>query len=378
MIAQTPPMGWNSWNTFGSDIDEALIRETADAMGSLGYRDAGYEYVVIDDCWALRERDKDGYLVADPAKFPHGMKALADYVHSKGLKFGMYSCAGLMTCAGYPSSYGYEYRDAETFASFGVDYLKYDFCFFPESGNGRQAYRTMAMALRATGREILFSACNWGREEPWRWMRSAGAHMYRSTGDIHDTYASFTEIVKSQADNFCMSAPGCYNDIDMLTVGMYGKGLVGREGCNDAEYRSQFSLWCLFGAPLMMGGDIRSLSEESRILLQCPGLLAIHRDEECRPPYQIGTNSSFWYPGAVYAKLLSGGDLVIAAYNQSDKDTVPLTIPFAELGIPNNIGRGLDLTNVLTGEHIGVVRDYYRANVQKHDCLILRATPTRL
>lgn len=160
MLAVKPPMGWNSWNTFGSNISEQLIMEMADTIVEKGYREAGYEYVIIDDCWALKER-VDGRLVADPALFPHGMKYLADYVHSKGLKFGMYSCAGFLTCAGYPSSYGHEFEDARQFAEWGVDYLKYDFCNFPASGNAKNAYLTMSMALRCSGREILFDACNW-------------------------------------------------------------------------------------------------------------------------------------------------------------------------------------------------------------------------
>ena len=227
MLASRPPLGWNSWNTFGEHISDQLIREMADFMVDRGYRDAGYEYLVIDDCWSLRDRDESGRLVPDPEKFPYGMKPVADYVHSKGLKFGMYSCAGVMTCAGYPSSYDHEYTDAETFASWGVDFLKYDFCNFPETGDCRTRYQTMSMALKSTGREILFSACNWGREDPWKWMRSVGAHMYRSTGDIMDNYRSFTDIFKSQLNNLSMSAPGSFNDMDMLTVGMNGKGNVG-------------------------------------------------------------------------------------------------------------------------------------------------------
>ena len=254
MLASRPPLGWNSWNTFGEHISDQLIREMADFMVDRGYRDAGYEYLVIDDCWSLRDRDESGRLVPDPEKFPYGMKSVADYVHSKGLKFGMYSCAGVMTCAGYPSSYDHEYTDAETFASWGVDFLKYDFCNFPETGDCRTRYQTMSMALKSTGREVLFSACNWGREDPWKWMRSVGAHMYRSTGDIMDNYRSFTDIFKSQLNNLSMSAPGSFNDMDMLTVGMNGKGNVGfGRVCTYEEYRMQFSLWCLCGVPLMMG-----------------------------------------------------------------------------------------------------------------------------
>lgn len=222
MIASRPPMGWNSWNTFGSNINEQLIMETADRMVSDGYLEKGYTYVIIDDCWSLKER-VDGKLVADPALFPHGMKALADYIHSKGLKFGMYSCAGTKTCAGYPSSYGHEFDDAKQFAEWGVDYLKYDFCNFPASGDAKNAYLTMAVALRSTGRDILFAACNWGSYDPSGWMRSHGAHSYRSTGDIFDVPKSYKDIFRSQVENIEGNAPGCWNDMDMLIVGMHGK-----------------------------------------------------------------------------------------------------------------------------------------------------------
>ncbi|MFR2465243.1 MAG: glycoside hydrolase family 27 protein, partial [Clostridia bacterium] len=183
MYVARPPMGWNSWNTFGENIDESLIRETADAMVDTGLRDAGYTYLVIDDCWSQKERGPQGDLRADERKFPNGMKAVADYVHSKGLKFGMYSCDGVLTCAGYPGSYGHEFQDARTFAEWGVDFLKYDNCYKTKSMNGELLYRRMSMALKASGRDILFSACNWGSEQSWNWMRSAGADMYRSSGD---------------------------------------------------------------------------------------------------------------------------------------------------------------------------------------------------
>ena len=220
MIAAKPPMGWNSWNTFGKNIHENLIFEIADAMVEKGYRDAGYEYVVIDDCWSLKERDPSGNLVPDPEKFPNGMKAVADYVHSKGLKFGMYSCAGILTCAGYPSSYDHEFADARQFAQWGVDYLKYDYCNFPKNADCVNRYQTMSMALKATGRDILFAACNWGTGQSWNWMRSIGAHTYRSTGDIFDNFRSFMGIFQSQLEHLSQSGPYCFNDLDMLTVGM--------------------------------------------------------------------------------------------------------------------------------------------------------------
>ncbi len=369
MLANRPPMGWNSWNTFGENIDEKLIIETVDMMVEKGYKDLGYEYVIIDDCWALRERGKDGRLVPDPEKFPHGMKYIADYIHSKGLKFGMYSCAGIMTCAKYPSSYGHEYTDAKTFAEWEVDYLKYDFCNFPISGNGKNAYLTMSMALRSCGRDILFAACNWGTDEPWKWMRSVGAHIYRSTGDINDTFVSFRDIIYSQENNFSMSAPGCYNDIDMLTVGMYGKGLVGFEDnvCTDDEYLMQFSLWCLYGAPLIMGGDIRKIDGFCKDLLQNKELIEIDQDPECRPPIIVHN----WQDVRGLFKILSNNEYVLAFYNYTKNNNI-FTIPFTDLGIPYNSGMGLDLHDVVTGEKIGFVKDFYNTDLKSHTCKILR------
>lgn len=371
MLAKKPPMGWNSWNTFGPNISEQLILETADAMVDLGYREAGYEYLVIDDCWSLMERDQDGSLVADPAKFPHGMKYVADYVHQKGLKFGMYSCAGLRTCAGYPASFDHEYTDARTFADWGVDFLKYDFCNFPSTGDCKARYLRMSMALKATGRDILFSACNWGMHQPWKWMSSIGAHMYRSTGDICDNYKSFKDIALSQIENLSMSGYGCFNDPDMLIVGMYGKGNVGFGGCSDLEYRTHFALWCLFGVPLMMGGDIRNLSEESRNLLLNRELIALNQDEECRPPYLVNSPDDRLF----FIRHLSNQEFVLAYFNLSDKDSAEnftCNGAFDEIGIPYESGYGLELTDLFTGENLGVKRDYFVPAVEAHGCRLYR------
>lgn len=371
MIAQTPPMGWNTWNTFANDINDELIRQTADAMVELGYRDAGYEYVVIDDCWSLKERDyTTGRLVPDPQKFPRGMSDLADYIHSKGLKFGMYSCAGVRTCAGYPSSFDHEYEDARTFAEWGVDLLKYDFCNFPNYANNKNRYLTMSMALRSTSREIVFSGCNWGRGDPWNWMRSIGAHMYRSTHDINDSYASMADILTSQLPNLNANAAGCFNDLDMLTVGMHGKGHVGLENCTtDDEYVTEFVFWCLAGSPLMMGGDIRSLDERSRKLLQNRELIRINQDAECRPAYQAnGTTKDF----PILIRMLSGGEFALAFFNLKDADR-QLEIAFPDIGVPYSSGVGIDLTDILTGAHIGIRRDDMRLVVPAHGTRIFRA-----
>ncbi len=388
----TPPMGWNSWNTFGSNISDELIRETARTMREKGYLDAGYEYIVIDDCWSLRERDENGRLVPDPAKFPHGMKALADYVHSLGFKFGMYSCAGVQTCAGYPSSFDHEFVDARTFAEWGVDYLKYDFCNFPASADGKNRYATMSMALKASGRDILFAACNWGTDEPWKWMKSLGVHMYRSTGDIQDNFQSFSRIARSQLDNFCMSGPACYNDIDMLTVGMYGKGNVALgQACTDRDYETQFALWCMLGAPLMLGGDVRNMTDFSEKLVLNPGLLRINQDAECRPPqivYQgraLNTeydpeDGSWWheYPdaGLTLFKHLSGGEFAIGYFNFSPKRS-NMPFIFADAGLPYQSGAALHLTDAVTGEDLGTHRDYFHQQLESHGCRVLLARLVR-
>lgn len=381
-LAQLPTMGWNSWNTFGWQINEQLIFEMADLMASQGYREAGYEYLVIDDCWSLRERGKDGRIVPDPEKFPHGMKEVADYVHSKGLKFGMYSCAGVRTCAGYPGSYDHEFVDAQTFADWGVDFLKYDFCNFPQSGNCKARYLTMSMALKATGREILFSACNWGMEEPGEWMRAIGAHMYRSTGDIMDNFVSFTDIVKSQLKKLCMSGNHCFNDMDMLTVGMEGKGNVGLgKVCSYEEYRLQFVLWCLCGVPLMMGADLRTLAPEYRALMLNPALLRINQDAECRPPYIVRRDSvcipnpddaqAPWAHPAdtafVLLRHLTDNEFALFYANLSDADA-EVHCEMADMGLPVTGGVALDMTDVFSGEHLGPQKDSFNPHIKAHDC----------
>lgn len=369
MLALKAPMGWNSWNTFGKDINEQLIMEMADVIVEKGYKDAGYEYVIIDDCWSLKER-VDGKLVPDPALFPHGMKYLSDYVHSKGLKFGMYSCAGFMTCAGYPSSYGHEFEDAKQFAQWGVDYLKYDFCNFPSSGNGKNAYLTMAMALRASGREILLAACNWGVENPSGWMRSRGAHSYRSTGDIFDVPKSYKDIFKSQVQNIENNAPGCYNDMDMLIVGMRGKGNVGLDGCSDVQYLQHFAMWAFLGSPLIIGCDLRSLDQANEKTLLCKGLIEINQDEEYRPAFLLGHNGEKTY---TLGKIMSGNRVALGFFNldAANEWENTMSISFDDLGIHSESGVALKLTDAVTGENLGIYRDGYRCNVALDACKIL-------
>ena len=370
MLAQRPPMGWNSWNTFGSDINETLIKEVADAMVSTGLKDAGYEYVVIDDCWAKRKRNADGLMEADPAKFPSGMKALADYIHSKGLKFGMYSCAGTQTCAGYPGSFDHEFEDAKMFADWDVDFLKYDFCYKPRLAAGPILYNRMGMALKASGREILFSACNWGSDDVGKWIRSTGAHMYRSTGDISDSFGSFKNIAMSQINLLSHSGPGCYNDIDMLICGMYSKGNVGYSGgCNDIEYRTHFALWSLFASPLMIGCDVRSMNDETLAILKNAALIAINQDEEARPPFLFSGNPDS--NRVIMFRHMSNNEYITAFFNFDDNDGYVYG-EFYDIGLTVASGYALEFTDIFTGETVGTFTENYGTHIKSHDCKIYR------
>lgn len=390
MLAVKPPLGWNTWNTFGANINENLILEMAEHMVSEGYLAAGYDYIVIDDCWSLKYRDKDGRLIPDPEKFPHGIRCLADQIHEMGLKLGIYSCSGARTCAGYPSSYDHEFVDAETFAEWGIDFLKYDFCNFPATGDCINRYHMMSMALKSTGRDILFSACNWGSHEPWKWMSSIGAHMYRSTGDIMDNFTSFTNIFKSQIGNLCMSGVSCFNDMDMLTVGMGGKGNVGfGDVCTYEEYRMQFSMWCLAGVPLMLGADLRGLSEEYRALLTNRYLLDIDQDEECRPPYLVRKGSVFVsntdpQPGEfpwkeipdtsyVFLRHLKDRQFALAFINLANQEA-EIHCEFADLGLPPASGTGLRLHDVFKDEDGGLITDSFNPRVKGHDMQLYLCT----
>ncbi len=369
MLAYKPPMGWNSWNTFASNINEKLIMEMADVIAEGGYKDAGYKYVIIDDCWSLRERDENGKLVADPKLFPHGLKYLSDYIHSKGLLFGMYSCAGFATCAGYPSSYGHEYEDAKQFAEWGVDYLKYDFCNFPATGNCKNAYLTMSQALRSCGREIMFAACNWGVENPSQWMRSRGAHTYRSTGDIFDSPKSFKDIFESQVRNIENNAPGCYNDMDMLITGMHGSGNVGVSGCSNDEYLEHFAMWAFMSSPLIIGADLRNIDEENKKILLNKNLIAINQDEDARPAFCLDGGKAHTYR---FLKLLSGNRIALGLFNIGEynehKDWV--NVCFDDLGVHSAAHKAIKFKNAITDEEVGTFRDGHIFFVQNGTCQV--------
>ena len=372
MLAQTPPMGWNSWNTFGNEISDRLIRETAEAMADLGFRDAGYRYVVIDDCWSEKRRDAEGRLRPDPQKFPDGIRPLADFVHAKSLKFGMYSCCGTRTCADYPGSYEHEFTDAETFAGWGVDFLKYDYCFKPKHIDGHLLYKRMAMALRSCGREILFSACSWGADGAASFMRSAGAHMWRSTGDIFDNWESVKGIVRRQTDLTPYGGTGCWNDMDMLVVGMRGKGNVGMGGCTDEEYRTHFSIWCMLDSPLMIGCDIRSLDGAAKEILTNRELIAVNQDPEGRQPWFAVDDDE----ALVCVKPLSGGSYALGFFNLSD-GRKNLSLNLWDIGLPAECGRALRLRDLWRHEEIGVKKEIVSVPLEAHACAVYRAEIVR-
>ncbi|MBQ7213491.1 MAG: glycoside hydrolase family 27 protein [Bacteroidales bacterium] len=274
-VAETPQMGWNSWNKFASRLNEQLVRETADAMVSEGLLDAGYVYLNMDDCWH-GPRDADGFITCDATKFPSGIKAVADYVHSKGLKFGIYSDAGRKTCAGFPGSFGHEYQDAIQYARWGVDYLKYDWCS-SEDINPRGAYALMRDALREAGRPIFFSMCEWGSNEPWLWAAEVG-HSWRTTGDIAAVFDARTRrswensvmtIVERNVGLRKYAGPGHWNDPDMLEVG---------NGMTVNEDRAHFTLWCMMASPLILGNDICNMTQETRDIILNKDVIAIDQD----------------------------------------------------------------------------------------------------
>ena len=368
-----PPMGWNSWNTFTDKISEDLIKETVDAMKEQGFLEAGYEYVVMDDCWSLKERDSEDRLVADPEKFPNGIKALADYVHDKGFKFGMYSCCGTRTCADYPGSFEHEYEDARQFAQWGVDYLKYDNCFKPQFQDCRTLYRRMGLALANSGRDIVFSACQWGTESVHEWISSTGAHLFRSTQDITDCWNSIKDIALSQMDKMAFSGPFCHNDMDMLVVGLHGNGgneYISAGGCTDEEYQTHFSLWAMMNSPLMIGCDVRNLTEETKKILLNKDLIAINQDTECRAPFRVNclSNSPDVF---ILVKFLSNGDVAVGMFNMGDVPAMAV-VDFWDLGLTVSSGMAMEFYYCIDNENLGKKRERFSVKVPAHGSKVYR------
>jgi len=361
-LASTPPMGWNSWNRFACDVSERLIRETADAIAASGMREAGYRYVVIDDCWQVG-RDSTGSIVADPERFPSGMKALADYVHAKGLQFGLYSDAGMQTCEGRPGSRGHEFQDARTYAAWGVDYLKYDWCHHGTQ-NAEASYRLMREALDATGRPIVLSICEWGTNRPWLWARGIG-HLWRTTGDIKDCWVcerglSWTTILDRQVGLESYAGPGGWNDPDMLEVG--------NGGMTGDEYRAHFSMWAILAAPLMAGNDIRTMPIEIRDILTNAEVVAVDQDPLGRQGRKVRDDGDV----EVWAKELADGSRAVALLNR-DSTAADVTVAWPEIGYPAGVQAAI--RDLWLHRDVGLMRGSYAATVPGHGVVMVRVTP---
>ena len=366
-LALTPPMGWNSWNHFACDIDEGKIRAQADAMVANGMKAAGYEYVVIDDCWQTR-RDAHGDIVADAARFPSGIKALADYVHGRGLKFGIYSDAGDGTCQNRPGSRGHEYQDAAQYARWGVDYLKYDWCN-TENLSAQAAYETMADALRATGRPILFSMCEWGLHQPWKWGEKAGGNIWRTTGDIFDAFEGVSPdhhslgmmtIADQMAPLADYAGPGHWNDPDMLEVG--------NGGMTEVEYRTHFALWAMLAAPLVAGNDLASMSPRTLAILTARDIIAIDQDPLGKQGRRLVKR-----PGEeVWVKPLSGGATAVLVLNRSG-ETRKVSAALADLGL--SADTAYQARDAWTRKPLAPVKGALAADLAAHASVIWVLTP---
>lgn len=338
-LTPKPPMGWMTWNLFQGNINEQLIRETADAMVEGGFRDAGYEYIFIDDLWQ-GGRDRQNNIIPDPEKFPNGMKALADYVHSNGLKLGIYSDAAQLTCGGWTASLGFEEQDARTFASWGIDYLKYDYCNAPEdSATARHRYRTMANALQNSGRDIVLGICEWGQRQCEEWCEEVGGQLWRTSYDVRDMWKDIVkeggmgiiDIVNVTAPLAKYVRPGQWPDMDMLVVGLNGTGGpssdLGGVGCTQTEYQTQMSMWCMMASPLAMTNDLRKVSEEDRRILLNPEIIAINQDVLGKAAERKVMNDNY----QIFVRPLADGSHAVALLNTSEKP-LTLTADFASLG----------------------------------------------
>jgi alpha-galactosidase len=376
-LAATPPLGWNSWNHFGCNVSEETLKSAADQIVSNGMKAAGYQYVVVDDCWQ-GSRDKDGNIGADPKRFPNGMKAVADYVHSKGLKFGIYSDAGWKTCGGRPASRGYEFQDALTYARWGVDYLKYDWCN-TEGLNAEGAYQTMRDALFAAKRPIVFSVCEWGTAKPWLWGKDVG-HLWRTAGDVHDcfdcvvdhgTWKSWgvLQILDMQEGLRAHAGPDHWNDPDMLEVG---------NGMSTAEDRAHFSLWAMLAAPLIAGNDLSRMRPATREILTNSEVIAVDQDRlgvQGFRAYKLG-NVDVW------AKALSAGGVAVTFLNRGTT-TASMRYNWGTHRIEDLASKTdfdfakktYQVRNLWTHRALGSTKTDLLLNIGAHDVVMLKLNP---
>ncbi|MCU1683206.1 MAG: Conserved putative secreted protein [Amycolatopsis sp.] len=360
-LADSPPMGWNSWNKFNCNINEQVIRNAADAMVSTGMKAAGYTYVNIDDCWAEHDRDAQGKLVANHERFPSGIKALADYVHGKGLKLGIYTSAGTMTCANtMPGALDHEQADAQIFADWGVDYVKYDNC----NNQDRPAidrYKAMGDALKATGRPIVYALCEWGQNKSWLWGKDVGGQLWRTTGDISDNWSSMLSNLDQQVGLEKYAGPGAWNDPDMLEVG--------NGGMTDTEYRAHFALWSLLNAPLIAGNDLASMSDATKQILTNKNLIAVDQDWGGVQGHKVRDDGDL----EVWTKPMSDGSSTVVLFNRGET-TAAISSTAKEIGL----GSARDYqvrelwSNAVT-ESTGTLR----ASVPAHGAAVYRVSPSK-
>jgi alpha-galactosidase len=372
-LALTPPMGWNSWNKFGCNVSEDLIKSMADAMVSSGMKDAGYQYIVIDDCWQV-SRDKDGNIAADGQRFPSGIKALADYVHSKGLKFGIYSDAGMQTCQGRPGGRGHEFQDALMYASWDVDYLKYDWCH-TGTQNAESTYETMGEALKASGRPIVFSLCEWGTHKPWLWAAEIGGNLWRTTGDIQDRWSGMKKwpdgsccsngvvsIIDQQAGLESYAGPGHWNDPDMLEVG--------NGGMTNTEYRSHFSFWCLLAAPLITGNDLRNMTPETKEILANREVIAVDQDPLGREGRRV------WKDGdsEVWSKEMKDGSRAVILFNRGEgPGPMEISVAWNQIGYPDHLSA--EVRDLWAHKDLGKFTGSFKASVPSHGVVMVTVKP---
>lgn len=364
-LARTPPMGWNSWNKFACDVNEQLIKEMADAMVTSGMKDAGYVFLVIDDCWQIG-RDAQGNILPDPQRFPSGMKALADYVHSKGLKFGLYSDAGTLTCQKRPGSRGYEFQDARQYAAWGVDYLKYDWCS-TGTQNAPASYSIMRDALSKAGRPIVFSICEWGTSKPWLWAKDIG-NLWRTTGDIQDCWdckrdwggMGVVHILDLQDGLESYAGPGHWNDPDMLEVG--------NQGMTITEYRAHFSLWCILAAPLMAGNDLRNMTNDVKEILTNGEVIAVDQDSLGRQGRRVKRDGD----QEVWAKQLADGGRAVVLFNRGPKSQ-EISVSWTEIGYPQHVAA--QVRDLWAHKDLGKLTGKFSAEVASHGVVMVTVKP---
>jgi alpha-galactosidase len=374
-LGKTPQMGWNSWNAFSTNINEKLVKDIADSFVNLGLKDVGYEYIVLDDGWMAMQRDAQGNFVANPDKFPSGIKALADYVHSKGLKFGLYSCVGDKTCAGYPGSRGHEYQDALKFAEWGVDYLKYDWCF-AEQLNAKEAYTTMRDALYAAKRPVYFSLCEWGDNKPWEWAKEVG-HSWRTTGDINNCFNGskdrygVVQIVNLRDHEKLrkVAGPGHWNDMDMMEIG--------NGGLTHFEEETHFALWALLSSPLILGNDLRTISQEALNIIKNKDIIAVNQDSLGIQGFKFKTVQDSI---EIWTKPLKNNEWAVCFFNRSnsaaelnfgwDGQTIKDNIYNFEISFSNkNVYRMKDL---YTHKERGKTNKVLKNKLEKNQSIMLR------